>query len=165
MARETELKAVFSIHAEIVEELLGQVPGVPKWKIDAISDEPHGKKLWQRSVEGSRKIREIWMISPRNNLTEVMREAGRPIPPICKGGGDAGQAIGGYAAIRMDGMGRCQPSDGDYRMVEDVERFCQLRRIKLDIIDNGMGKFQAEALLAWCGDRPGGSARALWRRR
>jgi hypothetical protein len=33
-------------------------------------------------------------------------------------------------------------------MVEDVERLCQLRGIKLDIIVNGMGESQAEALLA-----------------
>jgi hypothetical protein len=56
----------------------------------------------------------------------------------------------------MDVVGRRPASDGDYQMVEDVERLCQLRRIKLDILANGMGKFQAEALLAWFVDRPVG---------
>jgi hypothetical protein len=65
----------------------------------------------------------------------------------------------------MDGVGLRSASDGDYQMIEDVERLCQLRRIKLDIIVNGMGKCQAEALLAWFVDRPGKSARALLRMR
>jgi hypothetical protein len=72
-----------------------------------------------------------------------MREVGRPIPPISEGECDAGQAIGENAAIRMDRVRRRPASDGDYQMVEDVERLCQLRRIRLDIIVNGMGKFQA----------------------
>jgi hypothetical protein len=50
-------------------------------------------------------------------------------------------------------------------MVEDVERLCQLRRIKLDIIENGTGKFRVEALLAWFADRPEGTGKALRRRR
>jgi hypothetical protein len=87
----------------MVEEEPGKVRGPPGRKIDAIGDEPHGKKLWRNSVESSRRIREIWGISPGNSLSEVMREAERPIPRIGEGGCDTGQAIGEYAAIRMDG--------------------------------------------------------------
>jgi hypothetical protein len=45
----------FSINAEMVEAVLGKVAGLADWKIDAISDEPHGKKLWRNSVEAAEK--------------------------------------------------------------------------------------------------------------
>jgi hypothetical protein len=41
--------------------------------------------------------------------------------------------MGGYADCWMDGVGPRPASERDYQMVEDVERLCKVRRIKLDI--------------------------------
>jgi hypothetical protein len=43
----------------MVEAVPGKAAGPEEWTIEAISDEPHGKKLWRNSIEGSRKIRDL----------------------------------------------------------------------------------------------------------
>jgi hypothetical protein len=69
------------------------------------------------------KIGENWGIPPGNSFTEVVREAERAIPPIGEGGCETGQAIGEYAAIRMDGVGGVRRAMGIVRSSRTLRDF------------------------------------------